>query len=241
MKDNMFMAMFRKMLVENRRRILILGGGYFALCMLMGCWMGFFRMNLDAEIILYFLTAIFALTLAASITFSDLKTKQGRIAFLMQPASVCAKTLPRMIGMTAGALIAGVAGFYFMDVVRWLFEGITYSEWDGVRNPFSLIPGHEFGEAAYIFFAMYLFNISVYTLGSALAPKLSFLKTTCVMFAIQFVFVFGLSMWIKTNTIIHWDIQGNWLQYTIIGIFYAISIVLFYCAYLRIRRMTLNN
>ena len=30
MKDNMFMAMFRKMLVENRRRILILGGGYFA-------------------------------------------------------------------------------------------------------------------------------------------------------------------------------------------------------------------
>ena len=25
MKDNMFMAMFRKMLVENRRRILILG------------------------------------------------------------------------------------------------------------------------------------------------------------------------------------------------------------------------
>ncbi len=29
MKDNMFMAMFRKMLVENRRRILILGGGYF--------------------------------------------------------------------------------------------------------------------------------------------------------------------------------------------------------------------
>ena len=88
MKDNMFMAMFRKMLVENRRRILILGGGYFTLCMLMGCWMGFFRMNLDAEIILYFLTAIFALTLAASITFSDLKTKQGRIAFLMQPASV---------------------------------------------------------------------------------------------------------------------------------------------------------
>ena len=64
------MAMFRKMLVENRRRILILGGGYFTLCMLMGCWMGFFRMNLDAEIILYFLTAIFALTLAASITFS---------------------------------------------------------------------------------------------------------------------------------------------------------------------------
>ena len=209
--------------------------------MLMGCWMGFFRMNLDAEIIPYFLTAILALTFAASITFSDLKTKQGRIAFLMQPASVCAKTLPRMIGMTAGALIAGVAGFYFMDVVRWLFEGITYSEWDGVRNPFSLIPDHEFGEAAYIFFAMYLFNISVYTLGSALAPKLSFLKTTCVMFAIQFVFVFGLSMWIKTNTIIHWDIQGNWLPYTIIGIFYAISIVLFYCAYLRIRRMTLNN
>ena len=61
------------------------------------------------------------------------------------------------------------------------------------------------------------------------------------MFAIQFVFVFGLSMWIKTNTIIHWDIQGNWPPYTIIGIFYAISIVLFYCAYLRIRRMTLNN
>ncbi len=241
MRNNMFMAMFRKLLVENRHRILILGGGYFALCMLMGCWMGFFSMNLDAETALYFATSCLMVTLAASMTFSDLKTKQGRIAFLMLPASASAKTFPRLLAMTGGILIAGTVGFYFMDVVRWLLEGLVYHTWDGIRNPFSLIPNSEYGEFAYVCLAMYLFNVAVYTLGSAIAPRLSFLKTTCVMFAIQFVLVFILSMWIRSNTIISWDIEGNWLPYTIIGMFYVISAVLFYCTYLRIRKMTLTN
>lgn len=235
------MAMFRKLFVENRRRILILGGGYFALCMLMGCWMGFFQMNLDAETALYLATSGLMVTLAASMTFSDLKTKQGRIAFLMLPASASAKTFPRICAMTAGILIAGTAGFYLMDVVRWLLEGLMYRAWDGIRNPFALIPNSEYGEFAYILFAMYLFNVAVYTLGSAIAPKLSFLKTSCVMFAIQFVLVFILSIWIRSSVIISWDIDGNWLPYTIIGMFYVFAAILFYGAYLHIRRLTLIN
>lgn len=233
--------MFRKLFVENRRRIMILGGGYFALCMLMGCWIGLFSMSMDAEVAFYFMIVCLMVALAASITFSDLKTKQGRIAFLILPGSATAKTLPRIIGMTVGILVAGIVGFYLMDVVRWLLEGLIYKTWHGLNNPFSLIPSSEYGELAYAMFSMFFFNVSLYTLGSAIAPKLSFLKTTCVMFAIQFVLVFILSMWIESNTVINWDLGGHWLPYTIIGFIYVISAVLFYCTYLRIRRLTLTN
>lgn len=233
-----FVEISRKLLIENRKTLMITIGAYLGICAVIGIWQGMTG-NIAGEgtMVAYALLAGFACAVAASLTFGDLGSKEGRIAFLMTPGTAFSKFIPRVLTSVIGMIILAVAGYYVWMLSDVLAFGLRFSTWVPIELYFPEIKLTEdmcLGILALI--SMLLFNEFLYLFGSAAWPKKSFLKTTGIFIALQIVLNMIALVVIKN---FHMDIDETEIiaiLWCVVGFIFLVDAGLIYASYKMVER-----
>ncbi len=126
------------------------------------------------------------LTIFGSLTFSSMSSKKGRISTLMQPASMLEKYLLRMITYLFCGTLLLIAGFMTGVLVCQLVYGGGKLMMENIA--FFFTADDTTGQLIICGVILFvLFGNSLYTLGSSLWPKLSWIKTWVIVVAIQWI------------------------------------------------------
>lgn len=130
--------------------------------------------------------ATLAISIFGSLTFHSMSTKQSRISALMAPASMAEKFWMQAIIHTVGGTVVIILGWLIGCLIlrvsfggTWLLEDILD---DFAPNAKSLA----FHIFALVVLTFYFWN-SIYALGSAFWPKLSWLKTWLAITVVQWL------------------------------------------------------
>lgn len=148
----------------------------------MYCWIGLWIVCLG-------------MTIFGSLTFSNLSDKRHRISTLMLPSSTSEKFMLRMMIYLFGGIVTLIIGY----LVGILIMQITFGGFDimkeGIRGIVENI--HQIGVKignrhlpgciAALVIVFLLSYASIYSLGSSLWPRLSWLKTWIVLTALQWI------------------------------------------------------
>ncbi|MDE6648653.1 MAG: hypothetical protein K2K45_01860 [Muribaculaceae bacterium] len=137
------------------------------------------------------------LTVSGSLTFSSLSSKKQRITAFMEPVSLCEKFSLRMLVYLFGGIVALAIGFFIGYAVIQVSFGGGKVMMEGIHDFLSNVD--ESGYIVAIFILLGLFGNSLYALGSSLWPRLSWLKTTIVIMAVQWIVAIFLMMGIFSN------------------------------------------
>lgn len=185
--NNRFLMMCGKIATEQRKSLLVTAGGFLGLCAVLGLWSGFFGGAPAAgNFVFYLVLAWIACSLVASLMFSELTRKEGRTALLMTPARAADKFLPRLILVLPGMILLCALGYF---VYGFLMMGIRFDIWPDLYNPFA-----NWTESDTCTFcsmlAFFLLNESFFIFGAVNWPKKSFLKTFCLIAALQIALSF---------------------------------------------------
>lgn len=257
--------LIRRYLTENSRQlwmsVLVVFGVMFLLGLL------FNTMDMPEEGIgmlvwfSFFFICCLAVEVSASLTFSSMSTKPRRTIAMMVPASKAEKFVSLMLiynifgpiailvsALAADALSAGLhlhAPYFFraIEALIVMFPEIDFSElsghWGQVIEAVSL--------AVLGIASMFFFSQSVYTLGSALWPKKSFIKTFCALYVLQMVLGIFLSIgvmsfeWVKNvfGFFEHGGISVHLAIWFLMIVWYAIIIAIYWVAWHRYKNMQL--
>ena len=244
--------LIRRYFNENARQLLMAVGVVFGIML-------FFAMTINHAMgseytgggaflwVLLSIVAGMSLIVACSLTFSSMSTKSKRIVAMMVPASKAEKFVSLLliynviapIAIIICALLADTLGsviflhspyfFAFFDEVSEFLQNNMKSndEWEIL---FALI--------AFIG-APFVCSMATYTLGSALWPKKSFIKTFCALFAIQMLIplvlpadlFLHLNCWLRS---LHWD-NHHLIIWGGIVAFYLFAACIYLLAWLRYR------
>ena len=178
-----------------------------------------------------------ALTVFGSLTFSSLSSKKQRISTLMLPASLSEKYFLRMLIYFVGGLITLFIGLLFACLIAQLtFAGSAFfdilKDWNHIWD----------GESFYITMLgciMVILGNAIYTLGSCLWPKLSWIKTWLVVMVIQWIgglfIISGLFSGIDFAYIVKFLDSGEVLFLIFASIMTIMIIASWYLAWLRFR------
>lgn len=133
----------------------------------------------------------------ASFFMERMKTKTGRIAFLITPASAFEKFLSRWLLVTVGFVVVFVVAFGLADltkmlVLRLLYSNvagqITFVPWSGVfTHPYA---GWRLGVVA----SSFCFLQSLFVLGSVVWPKNAWVKTCAALIVIVLLHVLAVTV-----------------------------------------------
>ncbi len=130
------------------------------------------------------------ITVLGSLTFSNLSTKRQRISSLMLPASQIEKFILRF-------LIYFVAGTLMLLIGMLIGLGISQLAYGGghiaLEDAFSYINKGISGTIITFLILSTILGNSIYALGSALWPKLSWIKTWIVMMVLEWIGVIFLT------------------------------------------------
>lgn len=189
---NNFCLCFKKMLIEEKKTLLLNLSVCTGLCVVFGLLVGFAGGIPNEETtVFYVMGAGLACAIAASTIFRNVQTRQDKISTLMTPASAAEKFWPHYLTAVPGMLIVAVAGYFIFSYCIVLGHGITFDMWTTMFMPD--FNRHSAGyEILLVICTIYLFNEGVFVLGAAIWPKKAFLKTTLAMVAIWFVFTTSL-------------------------------------------------
>lgn len=123
------------------------------------------------------------LALGASAFMSNMTTSGDRLNTLMNPCSALEKYLSRWLIYVPGVFAGFVLSFMLAEVFSMMFMRMFYNPGIEVHlvDPLSAIYSRE----TVLFFYVFLFAVqSTYVLGSAVAPKKAFVKTSGVLVAL---------------------------------------------------------
>lgn len=147
----------------------------------------------------YYLISLFILsvgmTILGSLTFSSMSSKSGRIATLMMPASMAEKFLLRFFIYFIGGILLLVVGFYIGYLELFITLPIKEALIMEIKVPVANMPTFmKIIMVMTVFVVLnYLLAYSFYTLGSALWPRTSWLKTWVVQQVLGILsFIIGL-------------------------------------------------
>ena len=191
----------------------------------------------------------FSMTVSGSLTFSSTATKPKRIVAMMVPASKAEKFVSLLLIYNCFGTLTIVLCAFLADALTslmFLHSPFFVQFFSFFSEVMGKIKVEDYGLE--IFFAIIslvcgslICSMATYTLGSSLWPKKSFLKTFCVMFAIQ---VF-LPLFIPTDLamrLIHWIAETNFDNVNIhllawggIALIYIFSGLLYWLAWRRYR------
>lgn len=241
---NGFWAISRKMLSEHRRGILSATLAYLGLWIAVGLFWGIVGLYDSETIILFYLLigSIGALAFA-SMMFSDMKTKEGRLAVLMLPATTAAKFWPRVIAASLGTIVVMIAGIFCEEIGRLLGNLIMRRHNDFFE--FVSIPENFIDDTYSItmLIAVALMQLSIYFYGAILWPKSSFIKTTVVLVCVSMLIstVGGI---IISSILYHGYrfellVSENTLFWIVFSVVIAISALFIWLAYRRFKSSTL--
>lgn len=193
------MLTLRHELIENRKALLLGLASIWGIFMLVGALFGLSGSHGGPGEIAFIIFAFMAIScVTASLTFSNMKTKQGRISAIMLPSTAFDKFMVRWIAFVPVLIVVLVSGMYICDLSRilvyWLRDYpqiINGRNGMDIINPWARIVNNPYGEImAFILAASFLLNQAIYMLGSALWPKLSFFKTLLAQWCLETVLIF---------------------------------------------------
>lgn len=124
------------------------------------------------------------LTVFGSLTFSNLANKRGRITAFMLPASRCEKFALQALVYIGFGLILIIVGVLIAALIAQLSFG-AYSNLTWIRTFFD----EKYAwQAAWIMTLTILLGNAIYTFGSSLWPRLSWIKTWILLNIVQWGF-----------------------------------------------------
>lgn len=133
----------------------------------------------------WFMASLF-ITAGASLMFSDMKDKEGRISEVMTPATAMEKYLVRWIAGIPILFALTIGAIYLSDLTRIFVHWVSNGEFAdnetymSVFNPWNLVLVEPTGMRHALIFLMVsglMFAQAWYFFGAILWPKLSFLKS----------------------------------------------------------------
>lgn len=185
-----FGLLLKQYLVENRKQLFFLTGVMWGVMILTAAFIGKIQYREieayeHASVTWSFTTLLtfygFAFLcfscIISSFMMSSFRSKRTRISSLMVPASMAEKFTVRFVTFIIGFFIAYCIGVLLADISFCIFlgRGITFPSLNLPHNADSEIMG------------LILFYQSLYALGSALWPRLSFFKTFLAIFAAMII------------------------------------------------------
>lgn len=245
-RRNTFLLAMRHDFIENRKGLLLGLGVVWGIYFLFGALLGYNgRGGGDSELVACLFFAVAFSCIGASLAFSNMKTKEGRISTLMLPATAAEKFLVRWIAFVPVLFLVLVAGIYICDMARILLCWICNHRWLVNGRYMHLInlgaivdgidPTLKYG--ALFMFVSYFFNQAVYFFGAILWPKLSFIKTFAACWVLQTIFGFILVFVNRTFYYpISWDISADAFFIGLSVIFGLITLGLYYISFLLFKR-----
>lgn len=129
-------------------------------------------------------------TIIGSLTFSSYSSKPKRISAMMLPAKKSEKFLSMLIVYIVFGNIVLFGSIFLSEWITASMYGLT-SAFEQIQVPFRYTPEEIKSFVPLIYWAAVCYVLipqAIYVLGSALWPRLSFLKTAIAMSVIQLVF-----------------------------------------------------
>lgn len=222
---------------ENRRTILLMIGITFGIFLLSGLFLSKNMSTSDMTVTLMVVDmSIFSifLTIFGSLTFSSMSTKPRRISEMMLPASKSEKFISALIVYTLGGIIIGLLSWFLSIVISTAIYGKLSVFFSNMSDFISLCGKSEV--IVFLFFAgIMLLGLALYTLGSAMWPKRSFIKTFVALFVAQFLLTFIPFMGIFRE--FHYGFHG--MGWVIVAGLYVVIIGIYLLAWFRFRNSQL--
>lgn len=241
--DNVSMTRIRlllsRFLSDNRRMLLLTVGITFGIFLLVGL---FFCKNIsdyDLTVTLLmsdaFIFSVF-LTIFGSLTFSSMATKSQRISEMMVPASKSEKFLSLLIVYTVGGILLGLVSWFLSAVISAAVFGKVNILFENVSDFLSLVDMKDLG-AVLLIGSTPLLGQALYTLGSSLWPKKSFVKTFVALFLIEMMMTFLPFMGIFSR--FKFGLMGSFSGWWLVGALYVIIFGIYLLAWVRFRNTQL--
>lgn len=228
---NRFTAALRKEVVENWRTILFSILGIYLLLtviMILGNFINSISdnivsslMNMVPQKTVFFMLTI-ALMVVASLSFRNLKSKNGRVALFTSPSSTLEKFLVNVLIYVVGSIVVFFACAQLADLTRIGILSLVGADdliVPGPINFLSAINDTVTGIGSiepvakgmrWIFWLSLLATPGMYLLGSVLWPRLSLLKTFAASQILSIaVMIIAITL---TNVLIPEDEIANWLK-----------------------------
>lgn len=240
--DTLLLAL-RKYLLESKKQALLISALLIGIPAILGMWVGFIgRCYSDATLVTGAIMGIIIWYYLLSRAFPELKTPQGRVAFLMNPTPTVCHYFIRLATYTAGIGLLMVSGYLAFCGVNILTRGICYGMWQ-TPEVFSWSPMDESAPVIMYLAAILLFSAAAYFFGSIAWPRHSFLKTTGLLwilnFAISLVAVFGIKLFGLNHLIVDAAFLNTRVFFWVgIGFIFAIDAAIFVWAYFRLKNLT---
>jgi hypothetical protein len=226
-----FTAALRKEVVENWRTIVFTILGIYLLLtviMILGNFIDSISdnivsslMNMVPQKTVFFMLAI-ALMVVASLSFRNLKSKNGRVALFTSPSSTLEKFLVNILIYVVGSIVVFFACAQLADLTRIGILSLVGADdliVPGPINFLSAINDTVTGIGSiepvakgmrWIFWLSLLATPGMYLLGSVLWPRLSLLKTFAASQILSIVvMIIAITL---TNVLIPEDEIANWLK-----------------------------
>lgn len=184
----------------NRKSIFLTLAVIYGFCLVIGGFIGYdYKGGGDGEaFVLMFILAVMGWSVS-SFAFSDMKSKEGRIASLMLPAEIWQKFFVRWFAMVVVLFLLLLGGFYLTEISRVLMNIAVYG-YDGSKNPYYQIINpfevvfSEKYQSGFSFGGLmglgYLLNQALFFWGAILWPRMSFIKTLAALWGIQAILGF---------------------------------------------------
>lgn len=231
----------------NRKSILLTLAVIYGFCIMLGGFIGYeYKGGGDGQAaVLMFILSVMGWSVS-SLSFSDMKSKEGRIATLMLPAEIWQKFLVRWLAIVVGLTLILIGGFYLTDISRVVMNIAVYGKvgpdnpYYHIANPFTLLFSENFGGRDYFGSALglgYLLNQSLFFFGSILWPKMSFIKTLAALWVIQAVL--GLILIILTkNFTFNFSVNFSISTFSVVAIIVQsiLTVGIYILSYIRFRR-----
>lgn len=253
---NTLSLLIKKELTDNRKPILLGIAGIWGTFILLGGFLGYTGTIIPVELFLFLFFSGMVLSIGASLAFSNMKTKEGRINTLMLPATVKQKFLVRWLGAVPLLFAVVLIGCFLGDWARLgMFRIMTHLQYFSIDLDPHLSLDRSLSAIAYISINLaedpqpisFLITSvilgaslaqALYFLGAILWPKLSFIKTWAATQALQILGAIILVMCtkLKVPNFNSSDIsfEGFMCFYIIFGL--LICGGLYWLSYVRFRR-----
>lgn len=175
------------------------------------------------------------ITILGSLTFSNLSSKRKRISAFMIPASQAEKFLLRvLIYLVAGSLSLLIGLIIGLGISQIAYGGAFLA----LENVIKFLHEDLAGSIIVALFLMVLLSNSLYSLGSSLWPKLSWIKTWVVMMVLEWV---GAIVMIIVSTadiswysfFMYWDNHITLLKWVGISLLTVLNIACWVLAWIR--------
>lgn len=217
-----FMALTRKQICENKKAIMM------RTLIFWGAWMGiglvdglFSSGDSHGVIDLYIVFSIITWIVFASMVFSSMKTKNGRINTLMTPAANADKYWIAFLNVFVGGFLLIAIAYPMIEIGRNIGSLIMSHEFAGFYWPKDELFSDSWSSTIRNAVIM-SFVLSTYFYGAIRWPRLSFLKTSGIWVSLIFAFsmILGFSVsymithgyeveWLVSNTVRFWIIVGT--------------------------------